>query len=112
MGFNHSITLPGVSSTVVEKRVVEIVDGDETKYVTLGRNDTLLDFTANNSNISYSYVEYDSNDNPIVAATEDIRVEKTPDGTWIAPEAPTNVLPPDPPVFVEGDVVVSPASDL
>lgn len=112
MGFNHSITLPGVSSTVVDKRVVEIVDGDETKYVTLGRNDTLLDFTANNSNISYSYVEYDSNDNPIVAGTAVIGVDEPPAAPEIAPEAPTNVLPPDPPVFVEGDVVVSPVSDL
>lgn len=112
MGFNHSITLPGVSSTLVAKRVVEIVDGDETKYITLGRDDTLIDFTANNRNIAYSYIEYDSSDLPIVAGTTVVDVEVPPAAPEIAPEAPTNVLPPDPPVFVEGDVVATPSSDL
>jgi hypothetical protein len=112
MGFNHSITLPGVSSTAVEKRVVEIVDGDEKKYITLGRTDTLIDFTANNSNISYSYIEYDLNDLPIAAGTTVVDAEVPPAAPEIAPEAPTNVLAPDPPVFVEGDVIVSPVSDV
>jgi len=112
MGYKHSITLPGVSSTAVEKRVVEIVDGDEKKYITLGRTDTLIDYTATNSNISYSYIEYDSNDSPIAAETVVNDTPEPPAPPEIAPEAPTNVLPPDPPVIVEGDVVVAPHTDL
>jgi len=107
MGYRHTITLPGAGANVA-KRIVEIVDGDDKNYFTLGRSDTLIDYTATNSNISYSYIEYDSNDSPIVAGTVVDDDEVPP----AAPEAPTNVLPPDPPVFVEGDVVASPVGNL
>jgi len=107
MGYRHTITLPGAGANVA-KRIVEIVDGDDKNYFTLGRSDTLIDYTASNSSISYSYIEYDSNDSPIAAETV---VNDTPEPP-AAPEAPTNVLPPDPPVIVEGDVVVAPHTDL
>jgi len=111
MGYRHTITLPGAGANVA-KRIVEIVDGDDKNYFTLGRSDTLIDYTASNSNISYSYIEYDSNDSPIVAGTVVNDVEVPPAAPEIAPEAPTNVLPPDPPVIVEGDVVAAPHTDL
>ncbi len=46
MGYKHTITLPGANAGVA-KRIVEIVDGDEKNYFTLGRSDTLIDYTAN-----------------------------------------------------------------
>jgi hypothetical protein len=111
MGYKHTITLPGANAGVA-KRIVEIVDGDEKNYFTLGRSDTLIDYTATNSNISYSYIEYDSNNSPIAAETVVNDTPEPPAPPEIAPEAPTNVLPPDPPVIVEGDVVVAPHTDL
>jgi len=111
MGYKHTITLPGGNAGVA-KRIVEIIDGDEKNYFTLGRSDTLIDYTATNSNISYSYIEYDSNDSPIAAETMVNDTPEPPAPPEIAPEAPTNVLPPDPPVIVEGDVVVASHTDL
>lgn len=116
MGYEHSITLPGFFDSSVYKRVVNIVDGDRQVELTLGKNDTLVTFTANNKDISYTYTDYDIK-GKVVGGGELVEIEPPalnlieplPE---IAPEAPTNVLPPVPPEVIEGNVVLTPASDV
>ena len=111
MGYEHSITLPGISNAGVTKRVVTVVDGDREVELTLGKTDNIITFTANNLDISYSYVDHYEVSAPSAVET----VQTVPElvaAPEIAPEAPTDLLLPVPPTFVEGDVVVAPASDL
>ena len=112
MGYDHSITLPGISSVNVDKRVVDIVDGDKTTTVVLGRTDNLISYSATNKDISYTYTDYDVNGGVIGGQIVEPETPKPPVAPEIAPEAPTNVLPPVPPEVIEGDVVLTPSSDL
>lgn len=116
MGYEHSITLPGFFDSSVHKRVVNIADGDRQVELTLGKNDTLVTFTANNKDISYTYTDYDIK-GKVVGGGELVEIEPpaTPEPVLapeIAQEAPTNVLPPVPPEIVEGNGVLAPASDV
>ena len=116
MGYDHSITLPGIFSSNIHKRVVNVVDGDKEVELTLGKTDTLITFTANNKDISYTFTDYDINGN-VVGGGELVEIEPPapPEPVLvpeIAPEAPTNVLPPVPPEVIEGNVVLTPASDV
>jgi hypothetical protein len=104
MGYNHSITIPGISSNNVCKRVVKILDGDKEVLAELGKTDNMISYTATNSDISYTYADYD--DNGVIIGGN------TPSQPEIAPEAPTDVLPPVPTGLIEGDSVLVPASDI
>jgi hypothetical protein len=112
MGYDHSITLPGISSVNVAKRVVEILDGNKTVTLELGKTDNLISYSATNKDISYNYTDYDANGGVIGGQIVEPEAPEPPVVPEIAPEAPTNVLPPVPPDIVEGDAVVVPTADV
>lgn len=112
MGYDHSITLPGISSVNVDKRVVEILDGDKTVTLELGKTDNLISYSATNKDISYTYTDYDANGVVVGGQIVEPEAPEPPVVPEIAPEPPTELHIPVPPNIVEGDAVAAPASDV
>lgn len=107
MGYEHSITIPGITTNNTVKRTVRLADGNDVSFVVLGSTDNLISFTATNPSVTYSYKDEDASGNGSWVGPFTV-------GTPIVEPEPAPVEPPAPeaPTIIEGDSVVVPVSGV